>query len=195
MVLVDFCEAGLVVAISGKPGSGKTTLAKNIARELNLRYVSMGQIFRDIATKRMISLEELSRIAEEDPSIDYLIDSTAIEEAKKGCVVLDGHLTGWILKDIAHIKILTYAPLHVRVERLAKRDGKSVEEALHEIKVRENSEVKRYKKYYEIDVNNLDVFDIILNTSLLSEEEATRVATEVIKVLAPLKFKKKEKKL
>ncbi|MEM4018475.1 MAG: AAA family ATPase, partial [Sulfolobales archaeon] len=99
--MVDFCEAGLVVAISGKPGSGKTTLAKNIARELNLRYVSMGQIFRDIATKRMISLEELSRIAEEDPSIDYLIDSTAIEEAKKGCVVLDGHLTGWILKDIA----------------------------------------------------------------------------------------------
>ncbi|MEM1917971.1 MAG: cytidylate kinase family protein, partial [Sulfolobales archaeon] len=94
-----------------------------------------------------------------------------------------------------HIKILTYAPLHVRVERLAKRDGKSVEEALHEIKVRENSEVKRYKKYYEIDVNNLDVFDIILNTSLLSEEEATRVATEVIKVLAPLKFKKKEEKL
>ncbi|MEM1930604.1 MAG: AAA family ATPase [Sulfolobales archaeon] len=195
MVLIDLCEAGLVVAVSGKPGSGKTTLAKNIARELNLRYVSMGQIFRDMATRRMMSLEELSRIAEEDPSIDYLIDSMAIEEAKKGCVVLDGHLTGWILKDIAHIKILTYAPLHVRVERLAKRDGKTVEEALREIKVRENSEAKRYKKYYEIDVNDLDVFDVILNTSLLSEEEMVRVATEVIKVLAPLKFKKEKKKL
>lgn len=186
----NFCELGLVVAVSGKPGSGKTSLARRLAETLNLRYVSMGQIFRDLARSRNLSLEEFSRVAEEDPSIDRLIDAAAIEEAKKGCVVLDGHITAWIAKDLAHVKILTYAPLEVRADRVARRDRKSFEESLHEIKVREESEKIRYMRYYSIDVDKLDVFDVIINTSLLGEEEVARVATEIVKILAQAKLKK-----
>ncbi len=186
----NFCELGLVVAVSGKPGSGKTSLARRLAETLNLRYVSMGQIFRDLARSRNLSLEEFSRVAEEDPSIDRLIDAAAIEEAKKGCVVLDGHITAWIVKDLAHVKILTYAPLEVRADRVARRDRKSFEESLHEIKVREESEKIRYMRYYSIDVDKLDVFDVIINTSLLGEEEVARVATEIVKILAQAKLKK-----
>jgi len=188
--LENFCELGLVVAVSGKPGSGKTSLARRLAETLNLRYVSMGQIFRDLARSRNLSLEEFSRVAEEDPSIDRLIDAAAIEEAKKGCVVLDGHITAWIVKDLAHVKILTYAPLEVRADRVARRDRKSFEESLHEIKVREESEKIRYMRYYSIDVDKLDVFDVIINTSLLGEEEVARVATEIVKILAQAKLKK-----
>ena len=187
----DLCEAGLVVAVSGKPGSGKTSLARRLARELNLRYVSVGQIFRDIARSMNVSLEELSRLAEEDPSIDRLIDTTAIEEAKRGCVVLDGHITAWILGGMAHVRILTYAPLRVRAERVAGRDGKSLEEALREVRVREESEARRYRRYYGIDVESIDVFDVIINTSSLGEEEVAAVAVEVVKALAMAKFKKK----
>ncbi|MCX8184610.1 MAG: AAA family ATPase [Sulfolobales archaeon] len=191
----DLCGVGLVVAVSGKPGSGKTTLARSLARELGLRYVSMGQIFRNIALERGVSIEELSRVAERDSSIDYLIDSTAVEEAKKGCVVVDGHIAAWILRDLAHIKILTYAPLPVRAERLAKRDGKTLEDALREIRTREESEARRYRKYYNIDVNSLEVFDAVINTSLLSEEEVVRVTTEIVKAIAQTKFKKEKKKI
>lgn len=188
----NLCEAGLVIAISGKPGSGKTSLAKRLAQELNLRYVSMGQIFRGMARSMNINLEELCRLAEEDPSIDRLIDTTAIEEAKKGCVVVDGHITAWILREIAHIKILTYAPLEVRAERIARRDGKSLEEALHEIRIREESEMRRYGRYYGINMENLDVFDIVINTSALREEEVAAVALEVVMALAATKFKRRK---
>lgn len=186
----DLCGAGLVVAVSGKPGSGKTTLAKGLARDLNLRYVSMGEIFRSIARSRMVSLEELSRLAEEDPSIDHLIDSTALEEARRGCVVVDGHISAWILRDAAHVKILTYAPLQVRAERLARRDGKTIEEAVREIRVREESEARRYRRYYNIDVDDLGVFDVIINTSSLSVEEMRAVASEVVRTLALMKLRK-----
>ncbi|MCS7099275.1 MAG: AAA family ATPase [Sulfolobales archaeon] len=189
--LGDLCGLGFVIAVSGKPGSGKTTVARGLARELGLRYVSMGQIFREIALKRGVSIEELSVAAEEDPSVDYLIDSTAVKEAREGCVVVDGHIAAWILKDLAHVKILTYAPLPVRAERIARRDGKPVEEALREIRVREESEARRYRKYYDIDVDSLEAFDAIINTSLLSEEETVRVAVEVVRALAQAKFKKK----
>ena len=183
------CEAGLVVAVSGKPGSGKTTLARSLARDLGLRYVSMGEIFRSLARSRAMSLEELSRAAEEDPSIDHLIDGRALEEARSGCVVIDGHISAWILRDVAHVKILTYAPLSVRAERLARRDGKTVEEALREIRVREESEASRYRRYYSIDVNDIDVFDIIINTSSLGVEEMCALASEAVRTLAPMKLK------
>ncbi len=189
----SFCEKGAVIAVSGKPGSGKSTLARNLAERLGLRYVSVGQIFRSIASSMGISLEELSRIAEMDESIDRMIDSTAIEEAKRGCVVLDGHLSAWILKELAHVKIMTYAPQSVRAMRVAARDGKKLEEALHEIKVRENSEARRYMRYYGIDITDISVFDLIINTSNLSEEETTQVALEVVKALLERRLREKLK--
>lgn len=186
----NFCELGIVVAVSGKPGSGKTSLARRLAEALNLRYVSMGQIFRELARSRKLSLEELSKVAEEDPSIDHLIDTLAIEEAKKGCVVLDGHITAWVVGDLAHVKILTYAPLEVRAERAARRDRKSFEESLHEIKTREESEKTRYMRYYSIDVDKLDIFDVVINTSLIGEEEVAKIAIEIVKILAQTRLKK-----
>jgi len=191
--LSDFCEKGAVIAVSGKPGSGKSTLARNLAGRLGLRYVSVGQIFRSIASSMGVSLEELSRIAESDDSIDRMIDSTAIEEAKRGCVVLDGHLSAWILKDLAHVKIMTYAPLSVRAMRIAMRDGKKLEEALREIEVRESSEARRYMRYYGIDIGDISVFDLIINTSNLSEEETAQIALEAVKVLLEKRLREKLK--
>jgi cytidylate kinase len=191
--LSNFCEEGVVIAVSGKPGSGKSTLARNLAEKLGLRYVSVGQIFRRIASSIGVSLEELSRIAEKDDSIDRMIDSTAVEEARRGCVVLDGHLSAWILKDLAHVKIMTYAPLSVRAMRIARRDGKNIEEALHEIEIREDSETRRYLRYYGININDISVFDLIVNTSNLSEEETTQVVLEAVKVLLERRLREKLK--
>ncbi|MEM4906212.1 MAG: (d)CMP kinase, partial [Sulfolobales archaeon] len=42
-------KESLVIAVSGRPGSGKTTLAKSLADSLGLRYVSSGGIFRRMA--------------------------------------------------------------------------------------------------------------------------------------------------
>ena len=40
----------LVIAISGLPGSGSTTIAKLLAKNLSLEYFSPGQLFKDIAS-------------------------------------------------------------------------------------------------------------------------------------------------
>lgn len=84
---------GRVVVVSGPPGSGKTTYARHIAERLGLEMVSAGSIFRRIARERGISVVELNLIAERDPSIDMLIDKMMLERARKGNVVLEGHLT------------------------------------------------------------------------------------------------------
>jgi len=179
----DACRLKLVIAVSGLPGSGKTTLAKLLAESLGLRYVSLGMIFREIAKEKGLSIEELSKLAERDASIDYLIDGKAKEEARKGCVVVDGHISAWVLKDLAHLRIVVTAPLSVRVDRIASRDGKSVDEAMREVKLREDSERRRYMKFYGIDIDDLSKADLVINTEKFGINETLEIALKAVEVV------------
>jgi len=181
----------IVIAVSGKPGSGKTTYAKFIAQRYGLRYISNGMIFRRLATERGYSFEEFHRIAESDPSIDKLIDERAIEEAKKGCVVVDGHLSVWVLKDIAHLKIICDASFDVRAERVSKRDNLPIQDVKMLLRLREQSNSERAKKHYGIDLSDLSVADLVVSTEKLDVEGVKKVIKTFIdeyKRLNPLLF-------
>lgn len=169
----------MVIAISGKPGAGKTTYAREVACFFNLKHVSSGELFRQLAEGRGLSLLELHKLAEKDFEIDRMVDERALNEAKKGNVVIEGHLAAWILEDIADLKIFFTAPLEVRVVRVAKRDGLSYEEALRELKAREESNKVRAKQIYGFDLDDLSIFDVIFNTARLSRE----VILETLKTL------------
>jgi len=180
-VTSSYCEEKIVIAVSGPPGSGKSTLAKLLAKELRLRYVSSGALFRRLAKERGMSLLEFTKLAEKDYSIDRMIDNEARKEALKGCVVVDGHIAGWILRDLAQVKVYLYAPKEVRASRIAMRDGKVFDEALREVEERERSESKRFKEIYGIDINDLTVFDICINTATYGIEETLRITVEAVK--------------
>ena len=154
----------LVIALSGFHGTGKSTLARDIAEKYGLRVISSGMIFRKIASEKGLSLEELSRLAEESPDIDYMIDNRLKEFASKGGIVADALLSGWMLRDIADIKIWLSAPLEVRIRRIADRENRGYEDILKETLAREESEIKRFKKYYNIDLSDLSVYDFIIST-------------------------------
>lgn len=164
------------------PGSGKSTLARRIAEWLGLRLVSAGGLFRSLAAQRGLTLSELSRIAEEDPSIDRVIDEMSLSEASRGCVVIDAHIAGWILKGVAHFRIYLVAPEDVRAKRIAERDGKSYEEALSELRVREESEWRRFKTYYNIDIKDLSGFDLVINTASFNADEVFEISKKAIEL-------------
>jgi cytidylate kinase len=160
----------VVIAVSGQPGSGKTTVAREVARALKVPLVSSGSLFRELAAKSGMDFLEFHKYAEANPEIDKKIDSMAIELAKNGNVVLEGHLTAWVVRPYADLCIYLKASREIRAKRVAIRDNKSFEEALREVTDREELNRKRYLAIYGIDIRDLSIFDLVLDTTYLSNK-------------------------
>ncbi|MCE4604512.1 MAG: AAA family ATPase [Aeropyrum sp.] len=167
-----------VIVISGPPGSGKSTYARRLARELRLEYYNTGSIFRAIAKERGVTLAELSALAEEDPSIDLEIDRRTIDRARQGGVVIDSHLAAWLLKDYSDYLVLVKAPAWVRIARISSRDGIPLREALVETMVREWSQRQRFRSYYGIDITDTSIFHLVVDTSRFGVEETYSIILE-----------------
>jgi cytidylate kinase len=153
----------VLLTISGFAGSGKTTVAKGLSRKLGYAHVSAGDAFRELARERALTLEQLSKLAETEPEIDQMVDQRQAELAQS-CehAVVDGRLSGWVLT--ADIAVWLKAPLEVRAERIAGREGKRQATALNETRLRDSSETVRYRTFYGIDVTTLDIYDLVINT-------------------------------
>lgn len=167
-------ERMAVIAISGLHGTGKTTAARALVRKFKLRYVCAGSVFRQLARERGMTLDEFSRYAERHPGIDRMIDRRTAEAAREDGVLIDARLAGWMVKQ-ANLKIILTAPLEERVRRIARREGRRYKEVLRETMGRERSEAKRFKRFYNIDVNDRSVFDLVLNTKRWSAQETARI--------------------
>ncbi len=171
----------MLVTISGFHGTGKTTIAKEIKKEFNLRYIAAGDIFRQMAKDHKMSLEEFNKFVEQHPEVDREIDNKTIEEAKKGNAILDGLLVAWMTRDIPGIDILLFAAEKVRINRIAKREKRSHDEVKKETLNREESEITRFKKEYNINLKDYTIYDIVLNTGLWSQESLIRIVLMLIK--------------
>jgi len=158
----------LTITISGLHGTGKSTYARILSKHFGLRHVSAGDLFRQIAKERGVSVIELSKTASESREIDSLIDERTRKEAETGDVIIDGFLAGWMAGDAANLKIQLIAPESVRIERIARRDRVSYDEARAETLRREKMERERFRKVYKIDINNYSIYDLVLNTGRLS---------------------------
>ena len=159
----------MLVTISGPAGSGKSTAAAALAEALDYDHVSGGDIFRDLAVERGITPLELNKLAEDDDEIDRDLDRRlrGIAETRDE-VVLESRLAGWMAGEHADFRIWLDAPLSVRARRIADREDKPVEVAREETSERRDSEARRYREYYGIDVEELGIYDLSVNTARLS---------------------------
>jgi len=171
-------EKGLVITIGGPHGTGKSTYALSLAKALNLRYVSAGGIFRDLAKQNRLSLEAFGQRAANDPSIDRMIDERTKDVAREGAVVIEAQLAAWIAGELADLKMLLTAPDPVRFKRIAERDHITIEEAKRQTEARELIQKRRYMQYYSIDVSNLSIYDLTIDTSLHPIEETTEIVID-----------------
>jgi cytidylate kinase len=155
------------ITVSGLPGSGTTTTSKLLAEYYELELISSGEIFRRLAKERGMTLGEFGSLAEKDPSIDLAIDKNqrAIIRCQDN-LVLESRLAGHMASGVPNVlKIWVKAPLPVRVKRIQKRERSvSFDEEFKKTVLREKSEALRYMNYYNIDIGDLSIYDIVIDS-------------------------------
>lgn len=162
------------ITISGPPGSGKTTVCKLVAERLDLEIIISGNIFRQMARESRMSLADFGRMCETDPEADRMLDDRMVQIARcQDDVILEGRLTAYMLtrNDISAFRVYMDADLDVRSARVAEREGGTVEQRREEIMQREECEVRRYLKYYDIDIRDRSIYDLIVDTTFLTPSE------------------------
>ncbi|WP_049924632.1 (d)CMP kinase [Halopiger djelfimassiliensis] len=156
----------MLLTVSGPPGSGKSTTAELLADAFGLDHVSGGDIFRELADERGYTPLEFNKLAEENDQIDRDLDRRLREIAiEEDGLVLESRLAGWLAGDHADFRFWLDAPPRVRGERIAEREDKDPERATEETKAREASEAQRYEEYYGIDIRDLTIYDLSVNTA------------------------------
>ncbi|MHA1268726.1 MAG: (d)CMP kinase [Candidatus Helarchaeota archaeon] len=169
-----------VITIGGLHGVGKTTIGKILCKYYNLNYYSAGIYFREMASKKNMTCSEFNEYAYNHPEIDHKIDEMTLNLAKKEDIVLDGAITAWIAQDLNPFKIFLMAPLDIRIKRIAERDKISFDEAMNSTISREKHEQDRFKKLYNIDINDFSIYDLAINTYTFTIDSIIKILTTAI---------------
>lgn len=174
------------ITVSGLPGSGTTTLSRLLSEYYELELVSSGEIFRRMARERGMSLAEFGAMAEKDPSIDLDIDKNqkSIIHTQDD-LVLESRLAGHMAEGVPNVlKIWIKAPLLTRVKRIQRREKTiSFDEELAKTVEREKSEALRYKNYYGIDITDLSIYDIVIDSEKWNQYQTLDILRVAIDAL------------
>jgi len=167
----------VTITISGTPGSGKSTVAELLKDKLGLKYVYSGMIFREMAKKHNMSLEEFGKYCEKNSDVDKELDKRQVEILKEGDVILEGRLSGWLahINNIPALKVAIDTNLDTRARRIVNREKGSVEKRREEILKRAKSEATRYKKYYNIDLKDASIYDLVIDSGDKTPEEIVNI--------------------
>jgi len=153
------------ITVSGLPGSGTTSLSRYLAQRHGFSMISAGEVFRQLAKEHKMELADFGRLAEEDPSFDKMIDARQKEISEKSDnIIVEGRLSGWMVSN-ADLRIWLFAPIDCRIKRIVFRDQIADEKSAAQVTLeRELCEAGRYKSYYSIDINDLSIYQLILNS-------------------------------
>ncbi|MDO8584059.1 MAG: cytidylate kinase family protein [bacterium] len=180
----------MIISISGTPGSGKTTVGKEIAKALGMPFYSIGDLRGKMAMERGVTIDELNTIGEQDASTDTPIDDyqKALGE-KEDNFVVEGRLS-WLF--IPHsLKVYLDCDPSEAARRIflecqtggSKRQDENICQTQEAVKTgienRVASDVKRYDAIYHVDYRDPAHYDIVFDTTAILDPQ--QVADEVLK--------------
>ncbi len=179
------------IIISGLPAVGKTTAATIIGHKLGLPVMGGGDILREMAIDRGYTAtgehwwdttEGIKFIRERQANsvLDKEADKRLAEKIDAGNVVITSYTAPWIAKTC--FKVWLIGSIEKRAERMAKRDGVSVESCIKVTKVRDAENRKLYLKLYNIYFGvDTKPFDMVVDTNAKTAEEVAEIVIKKLK--------------
>ena len=163
------------ISLAGDLGSGKSTVSSILISALGAEYYSTGAIVRSIAAARGMTVTELNIYMETHPEIDNEIDDgiAALSELDKLMIIdsrMAWHFTKGTFKVYLSCDIETSA-LRIMNANRAEEHSATLAETIDCTRSRRESEKKRYKEQYGVDIKDLSNYSLIVDTTAATPEE------------------------
>ena len=161
---------GVKITLSGTLGSGKSTVGKLLAAQLNIPFFSTGMFFRDFAKVRDMDALQANLNAEDNREIDDYVDGRILAlDAELDSFILDSRMAWHFVK--APTRFYLHADPRIAAQRVFRdrsRDTESyvnIDEAVEKIAERAASEQKRYLGLYGVDISELANYQHRIDTT------------------------------
>jgi cytidylate kinase len=171
------------ITISGTAGSGKSTIAKMLAKKLKYRHYSMGDFQREIAKEKGVSITELGELEKKDPAIDLMVDEKQKSLGTKDDFVIDSWLSPLFIPE--SFRIFMDADIGERAKRVFKREPKDysdLDDAVRKIKQREKTNRDRWMEFYDYDFRAKKNYDLVLDTTGMKIDEVLKIVFDAVKI-------------
>ena len=179
------------IIISGPPAIGKTTIAKGLAKEFGLVYLSGGDILKELAKDEGFEVkgndwwdtqEGMNFLSQrqKNSEFDKKVDDKLKKLFSKGEVVITSYTLPWLVD--GGIKIWLSGSKENSAQRMINRDNLSETDALEIVQKRYNENKIIYKTLYGFEFgDDLSVFDKIIETDDLNAEQVLEIAKSTVR--------------
>ena len=171
------------ISITGKLGSGKSTVCKMIRDRYDYEIFSTGAIQREVAREMGISTLELNKRMKQDHSLDTRIDeaTTRLSRERRDCRLIFDSRMAWHFAEDTFKIFLTVDPTVAAQRVMANpRDSeeryRSVEEARDKLVERSRVEQSRFRELYGVDY-----CDYVVDSSARTPEEIVDIIWEAFR--------------
>lgn len=179
------------IIVSGPPAVGKTTVAKGLASEFGVKYLSGGDVLKEMAREEGYdsagddwwdTKEGLAFLSkrEQNSEFDKKLDNRLVKLFLEGGMVITSYTLPWLVD--GGIKIWLEGSHVSSTKRMQTRDNMTSEEAFNITKKRFDKNKTLYKKLYDFDFGeDKSVFDVIIVTDNLTAKQVIDVASESVR--------------
>lgn len=171
------------ITISGHPGSGTSSLVRKLMEHFNWNSVNGGQIFRDEAKVRNLSLSEFGKLCSEDEMVDRQLDEklkNLISENK--IEIIESRLSGWWAYKLEAkcIRLWLDVTDEERANRVVMREGVSFEQALKENSERADIDFQRYESMYGLNPEHKEPYTHVVDATHIGIDEVFSLTLEIL---------------
>lgn len=178
----------MIITISGKQGAGKTTLAKMLAKRLDYKFISIGDLRGQIAQEHGLTIDELNEVGKAESWVHKEADKKTIEIGKKETFfVIEGWLAFHFIPN--SVKVFLEVDPDIGAKRIFanqrpdEKPCKTITELKDMLQERLKKTGEQFKKYYGIDFLKRENYDFIIDTSSLTPTQVLNKIMEKLECL------------
>jgi len=176
----------LKVTVSGHPGSGTSTLVSLLCETKGWSSLNGGELFRQEAKRRDMSLSDFGQLCKEDLEVDRQLDALLKEEMirtdEEAPSVIESRLSGWwaYKLGLSAPRIWLEVDDLEREKRVKAREGGDLNSIIEANQQRSKVDEQRFDELYGLLPQQTEPYTHIINASDLNPQE---VLASVLNIL------------